>query len=34
MLFFGECGVVAEEREAAGLVRHREHLQEEPAEQA
>jgi hypothetical protein len=32
--FFGECGVVAEEGEAAGLVRHREHLQQEPAEQA
>ena len=29
----GECGVVAEELEAVGLVRRREHLQEEPAEQ-
>ena len=30
----GECGVVAEEREAVGLVRRCEHLQEEPTEQA
>ena len=29
----GECGVVAEELEAVGLVGCREHLQEEPAEQ-
>jgi hypothetical protein len=30
----GECGVVAEEREATSRVRASEHFEEEPAEQA